>query len=258
MTSVPVPAPQTLSGGALQPRFLTVISHELRTPLTAIHGGAHLLAAQGDDLDAGTRAELLADVIIESERLEQLLGNLTTLAALLAGRLIAATEPVLLRPLVRAVATAVAAHSPRHTFVADLPAGLPALEADPAMLEEVLRNLFENAVKYAPDGGTVRTVATEDRGMVTLQVVDDGIGIAPEHLGQVFDRFRRPGAPATTRGMGLGLYLVRLLVAAQGGTVAAASAGPGTGSTFTVALPVAHGWWESETADPAAGGGRNR
>jgi signal transduction histidine kinase len=77
---------------------------------------------------------------------------------------------------------------------------------------------------------------------VSIRVEDEGIGISPEHLGQVFDRFRRPGAPATTRGMGLGLYLVRLLVEAQGGTVAAASEGPGKGSTFTVELPITQGW----------------
>jgi signal transduction histidine kinase len=95
-----------------------------------------------------------------------------------------------------------------------------------------------------------------DDVVVTVQIDDEGIGIAPEHLGQVFDRFRRPGAPATTRGMGLGLYLVRLLVEAHGGTIAAASDGPGKGSTFTVQLPIAQGWLESEAdASEAQGGG---
>jgi PAS domain S-box-containing protein len=235
----------------LKDDFLALISHELRTPLTAIHGGAHVLAAQGDDLDPETRAELLADVVVESERLEQLLGNLTTLAALLAGRLAPMTEPVLLGPLVRSVAAAVADHSPAHTFVAEIPPGLPAIEADHGMLEEVLRNLYENAVKYAPDGGTVRTTATHDDGTVTIRVIDQGIGIAPENIPQVFDRFRRPGAPATTRGMGLGLYLVRLLIEAHGGTVAAASNGLGQGSEFTVTLPIAQGWLEADGDDPA-------
>jgi PAS domain S-box-containing protein len=233
----------------LKDDFLALISHELRTPLTAIHGGAHVLAAQGDDLDPATRVELLSDVIIESERLEQLLGNLTTLAALLAGRLVPATEPVLLGPLARSVAAAVAGHSPDHTFVADLPVNLPAIEADPGMLEEILRNLYENAVKYSPDGGAVRTTASHDGGTITIQITDEGIGIAPEHIDQVFDRFRRPGAPPTTRGMGLGLYLVRLLVQAQGGTISAASPGPGRGSTFTVTLPVAQGWLEDDATD---------
>jgi PAS domain S-box-containing protein len=242
----------------LKDDFLALISHELRTPLTAIHGGAHVLAAQGDDLDAATRAELLSDVIVESERLEQLLGNLTTLAALLAGRRAPMTEPVLLGPLARSVAAAVAAHSPAHTFVAELTAGLPAIEADQGMLEEILRNLYENAVKYAPDGGTVRTRARHESGLVSIEVIDEGIGIAAEHLSQVFDRFRRPGAPPTTRGMGLGLYLVRLLVEAQGGTISAASPGPGKGSSFTVALPVAQGWAENGAEDVAeSGGGRS-
>jgi PAS domain S-box-containing protein len=242
----------------LKDDFLALISHELRTPLTAIHGGAHLLAAQGDDLDPATRAELLSDVIVESERLEQLLGNLTTLAALLAGRLIPTTEPVLLGPLVRAVTAAVAAHSPHHDFIAEFPPDVPAIEADHGMLEEVLRNLYENAVKYAPDGGVVRTRAASSHTTVSIQVIDQGIGITPAHIGQVFDRFRRPGAPATTRGMGLGLYLVRLLIEAQGGTVAAASDGPGQGSTFTVELPVAQGWHDNEVDDLDRPGGRDR
>lgn len=226
----------------LKDDFLSLISHELRTPLTAIHGGARLLASQGDALDSSTRSELLSDVIVESERLEQLLVNLTTLAALLAGRLAPVTEPVLVGPLVRSVSTSVASHSPIHSFRSDIPAGIPAIEADPDMLEEVLRNLYENAVKYAPHGGLVLTTARVDGRNVTIQIVDEGIGIAPEYLGQVFDRFRRPGAPATTRGMGLGLYLVRMLVDAQNGTISAASAGPGKGSTFTITLPIAHGW----------------
>lgn len=231
----------------LKDDFLALISHELRTPLTAIHGGARLLAAQGEDLDASTRSELLSDVVAESERLEQLLVNLTTLAALLAGRLAPVTEPVLIGPLIRAVAASVASHSPGHTFESEIPIEVPAVEADPGMLEEILRNLYENAVKYSPEGGVVHTAASVKGRTVTIKIRDEGIGIASEYLSQVFDRFRRPGAPPTTRGMGLGLYLVRMLVNAQSGTISAASPGPGKGSTFTVTLPIAHGWDDGVT-----------
>lgn len=229
----------------LKDDFLSLISHEFRTPLTAIHGGARLLANQGEDLDASTRRELLADVAAESDRLHRLLGNLMTLAAIMAGRLQPTTEPVLVPSLARAAAESVAARSPNHAFVIDVGTDLPPVEADPGLLEEVLSNLYENAVKYAPAGGEVRTTAARGDATVAIHIADQGIGIAPEHVEGVFERFRRPGAPPTVRGMGLGLYLSRLLVDAQGGRIAVASDGPGLGSTFTVTLPIAHGWTDA-------------
>jgi K+-sensing histidine kinase KdpD len=232
----------------LKDDFLALISHEFRTPLTAIHGGAHLLANGGDALDAETRQEILADVVTESDRLDRLLGNLVGLASLMAGRLQAATEPVLLAPLLRPIAAEAGRRSPAHTFIVDLAVTLPPIEADPGLLEEVVRNLYENAVKYAPDGGEVRTTAERQGDAIAIHVIDRGIGIAPEHVEGVFERFRRPGAPTTTRGMGLGLYLSRHLVGAQGGRIEAASAGVGLGTTFTITLPIARGWIDSETA----------
>lgn len=226
--------------------FLSLISHEFRTPLTAIHGGAQLLAGQGDALDDETRRELLADIAIESERLDRMLGNMLSLASIQAGRLDAATEPVLLAPLARTVSAEVARRAPRHRFVTDVPPGLPPAEGDPALLAQVLRNLYENAVKYAPEGGAVRTVARHEGGTIRLAVEDEGVGIAPEHVSEVFERFRRPGADPTVRGMGLGLYLSRLLVEAQGGSIAADSPGPGRGATFSVTLPVAVGWHDDD------------
>jgi two-component system, OmpR family, sensor histidine kinase BaeS len=108
----------------------------------------------------------------------------------------------------------------------------------------VLRNLYENSVKYAPDGGDVVTTARVEDDRVRIDVRDQGVGIAPEHVPHVFERFRRPGADPTVRGMGLGLYLSRFLVEAQGGTIFADSPGPGLGATFSISLPVAHGWSE--------------
>jgi PAS domain S-box-containing protein len=230
----------------LKDDFLALVSHELRTPLTAIHGGARLLSSQGEQLDPADRAELLADVVAESERLDQLLGNLLSLTAVMAGRLRAATEPVLVAPLARRVAAEVAARSPAHEFVVDVPVDLPPVEADPALLEQVLRNLYENAVKYAPDGGPVRTTATQEGESVVIHVADQGLGIAPEHVATVFERFRRVGGDPTVRGMGLGLYLSRILVEAQGGRIAASSPGPGRGTTMTVTLPLAHGWADGD------------
>jgi signal transduction histidine kinase len=240
----------------LKDDFLSLISHEFRTPLTAIHGGAHLLARQGEELDPETRRELLQDVVTESGRLDRMLANMLSLAAIMAGRLRTSTEPVLLEPLARRVAAEVETRSPGYAIVVEpaVPAGAAPAEGDAELLAQVLRNLYENAVKYSPGGGTVRVSVARDDDLVTLRVADRGVGIAPEHVGAVFERFRRPGADPTVRGMGLGLYLSRLLVEAQGGRIGATSPGVGQGATFWVALPVAHGWSAAEDGATDGGG----
>ena len=230
----------------LKDDFLSLASHEFRTPLATIHGGAYLLANQGDGLDDETRSELLADIVNESERLDRMLTNMLSVTAIQAGQLIPSTEPVLIEPLARRAAGRVADRSPRHEFRFDMPTGLPPIEADSDLLEQVLVNLYENAVKYAPNGGDVWTRAARQEGTIDILIIDAGIGIAPEHALSVFERFRRVGGDQSVRGMGLGLYLSRHLVEAQNGRIAASSPGVGFGSTFTVSLPIAEGWSEHD------------
>jgi len=222
----------------LKDDFLSLISHEFRTPLTAINGGAALLADAGDAIDSETRAELLGDIVTESKKLDQMLSNMLSVAAIMAGRLTPLAEPVLIEPIARRTSAEVAAAAPNHRFVIQIEPGLPAAEGDAELLAQVMRNLYENAVKYSPQGGTVLTAAEVDGKWVKVQVHDNGIGIAPEAVPDLFQRFRRAGADPTIRGMGLGLYLSRMLVEAQGGSICASSAGPGKGSTFTISLPV--------------------
>ncbi len=226
----------------LKDDFLALISHEFRTPLTAIHGGAHLLKNQGEQLDAETRTELLGDIVSESNRLDQMLVNMLSLAAAMAGRVTIRTEPVMLAPLIRRVADETRRRVRTIQMVIEVPRDLPPVECDPEALEQVLRNLYENALKYGPSDGIIRTTAEVEADWVTVSVIDQGVGIGPEHVTHVFERFRRPGADPTIRGMGLGLYLSRLLVEAQGGTIRADSAGPGTGATFSISLPVVADW----------------
>ena len=228
----------------LKDDFLALVSHELRTPLSAIHGGARVLRNK-PHLDAETRAELLHDVVTESERLERLLSNLLALTEITAGRLQAELEPVLLEPLVTTVVAEFCDRSPSHAFSVEVAAALPPAEADPNLLEEVLRNLYENAIKYSPHGGAIRTMVVADGTAIVTRVSDEGIGIAPDQVATVFERFRRVGRDSGVRGMGLGLYLCRGLVEAQHGHIVASSPGLGHGSTFTVTLPVARGWAES-------------
>jgi len=225
----------------LKDDFLSLISHEFRTPVTTIHGGAHLLAQRGDALDPETRRKLLDDIVAESIALDQMLANILTVTAIQAGRLEPATEPILVSPVIRrATAAAVKAHN--HRFGVDLPARVPPAEGDEGLLSQVLRNLYDNAVKYSPAGSTITTSVAVADTHVTIHVTDQGSGIASEHLPHVFERFRRPGATPTVRGMGLGLYLSRHLIEAQGGHIGVTSPGPGKGATFSITLPTATGY----------------
>lgn len=219
--------------------FLLLVSHELRTPLTAIHGGASLLLNK-PHLDADERRELLRDVVAESERLERLLSNLLLVTEVVGGRLRVSTEPVPIAPLARTIAKELADRNPNHTFLVAAGPKLAIAEADPSLVEEILRNLYENAVKYSPCGGMIRTEIEEAADRAVIRVRDEGIGIAPEHVASVFERFRRVGGDPHVRGMGLGLYLSRALAEAQQGEISASSPGVGLGATFTVTLPAAH------------------
>ncbi|MDQ2654800.1 MAG: PAS domain S-box protein [Chloroflexota bacterium] len=222
----------------LKDDFLALVSHEFRTPLTTIHGGAHLLLKQRTALNEETQNELLSDIVTESERLDHILANILNLAAVMAGRLEVSTEPVLLAPFVGQVVSAIARQFPHHALRVAIPRGLPAVEGDPALLTEVLTNLYENAAKYSPPGSTIVTTAYPAGARIALDVTDRGIGIPADQLERIFTRFHRVDPASPVRGTGLGLYLSRALIEAQGGCLVARSDGRGAGATFTITLPI--------------------
>ncbi len=236
----------------LKDDFLSLVSHEFRTPLTTIHGGAHLLMNQGESLDQHTRLELLGDIVDESERLDRMLANMLILADIMAGRLATRQEPLLVEPLLRKAATEVAARTGKHTFDVDFAPNLPPAEGDPELLVQVLGNLYQNAVKYSPDGGKIHTTATSDGQTVSIALADQGIGMAADEIDRVFERFYRAGLDPSVRGTGLGLYLSRHLVTAMGGEIHASSSGPGEGALFTVTLPAVRDWINVSDEAPAA------
>jgi PAS domain S-box-containing protein len=222
----------------LKDDFLSLVSHEFRTPLTTIHGGAHLLMNQGEQLDPETRRELLHDIVEESDRLDRMLANMLLLTEVLAGRLEARLEPLPVEQLVRAAATSAAARTGNHTFHIDFAPGLLPARGDSALLAQVLSNLYQNAVKYSPKGGKILTKVAFDGHLLTITISDQGIGIREAEIERVFDRFYRAGGNPNVHGTGLGLYLSRHLVEVQGGRISASSPGLGRGAAFTVTLPV--------------------
>ncbi|MEU4239296.1 HAMP domain-containing sensor histidine kinase [Actinoplanes sp. NPDC026619] len=207
------------------------VAHELRTPLTNIR--SWLEAAQ-DDL-APTDAQLLGLLHEEAILLQHVIDDLSDLAAADAGTLRVHPEPTNLRDVLTQV---VDSHrAPAHEAGVDLTTAIdgdPVVPADAVRLRQMVGNLVANGLRYTPRGGSV-TVGAHGS---TITVRDTGIGIAPENLPKVFDRFWRAdeSRSRSTGGSGLGLAIVRKLTEAHGGTIEVASA-PGDGTTFTIRLP---------------------
>jgi len=223
----------------LKDDFLATLSHELRTPLNAILGWAAVLAAARPEPATVERA---AAVIERNARAQsQLVSDLLDMSAIITGKTRLEVQPVDVGVLLSTVADTVrpAALARRIELRLEVPADLPPLPADPARLQQVVWNLLANAVKFTGDGGHVTLRAWAEDARLVIEVHDDGIGIPPEFLPFVFDRFRQRDS-STTRthgGLGLGLAIVRHLVEAHGGTVTARSDGEGHGAIFRVELP---------------------
>jgi PAS domain S-box-containing protein len=221
--------------------FLAVASHELKTPLTSL-----LLAVQA--VLRITRKETLPPpeyltrrlLMVEDQgkRLGVLVNDLLDISRIAAGRLHLEPQAMELTELIRQVLDQYQEDLAQAGCPVTLDATAPIRGYwDRARLEQVLINLLTNAMKYGR-GRPITITAGTVGPIVRLQVRDEGIGIAPEHLERIFGRFERAVAPGKYGGMGLGLYITRQIVEAQGGSISVASA-PGQGATFTVTLPFA-------------------
>jgi signal transduction histidine kinase len=204
----------------LKDDFLSLVAHELRTPLTTIRGGAVMLQRDWAKLDVDTQAGLLADISTESRRLSTLIENMVQLANIRAGRLRVHTEPLRIAAAIGDAVAAVRQLAGDREFRVTTEPRLLA-NADPAAIDQVLRNLVHNAVKYAPGDSPVDIDAQRAGDYLHVAVRDYGPGIDEDAVQFIFERFRRSqqavdsGAP----GMGLGLYLARHLIEAQGGRI---------------------------------------
>jgi signal transduction histidine kinase/ActR/RegA family two-component response regulator len=232
--------------------FLATVSHELRTPLTAILGWVRMLRAGGLTEEKRTRA--LETIERNANAQAQLIEDLLDVSRIGSGRLRLEIDTVDLAAVVEDAIDAIrpAAQSKKVDVREMLDPSLGHILGDAARLRQVVWNLLTNAVKFTPSGGTV-TVAVQKRdSAVEISVVDDGQGIAPEFLPNVFERFRQADATTTRTqgGLGLGLAIVRHIVELHGGTVVVESDGPGKGARFTVCLPLSPP--ESTALAPAA------
>jgi PAS domain S-box-containing protein len=224
--------------GEFREAFIDVISHELRTPITTILGATEILANPDRVIDPAVRIAMLGDARAESERLYRLVEDLLVLSRVERGRLVVDAEPLDTRRLLARVVDKVRSELPSVELVLDLPKDLPIVSGEETYVEQILRNLLENAAKYSPAGTTVVVSARQDAAEVAITVRDAGPGIPAESLEHIFNLFYRdPTMAKLVAGSGIGLFVCRNLAEAMGGRMEA-GAGKDGGSWFMFSLPV--------------------
>jgi signal transduction histidine kinase len=220
----------------LKSEFVSLVSHELRAPLTNVSGGIELVLAGQPALPDRTRHKLEL-VQAEIHRLTHFVETILDLSALEAGRLRLDAEPVDVRLVSEAVFQQLEARPGSERLQLRLPQALPRVSADERALTSVIFHLIDNALKYAPDG-EVSLGASAANGRVEIHVQDHGPGVPTGMLEAIFDKFERANSAdnRAVYGHGLGLYMARRLLTAQGGDIRAANA-PDGGACFTFWLP---------------------
>ena len=226
----------------MRAEFLGMVSHELRMPLTSIKGStAALLGASRQFAPAETR-EFIRIVDGQADRMIGLIADLLDAGRIDTGTLSVSPEPSEVAALVDRARTTFLSGGGRHTVLIDLPPDLPRVMADRQRVEQVLNNLLANAARQAPESSPIRVAAAHDGLHVAVSVADEGRGIPPERLAQLFRKYSAGSGSergAGAAGSGLGLAICKGLVEAHGGRIRAESAGPGLGARFTFTLPVA-------------------
>ena len=223
----------------LRSALLTSISHDLKTPLAAVLGAAGALRDIGQKLGDAEKADLLATIIDESERLNRFIANLLDMTKLESG---AVTPNVALHDIGEIVGSALRRASrilSHHNVELEIAPDLPMLELDAVLFEQALFNLLDNAAKYAPAETTIRVQSWRDAEAVCLRVLDEGSGIPANELDHIFDKFYRVQKTDQVRaGTGLGLAISRGFVEAMHGTIVAANRTDRSGAAFTISLPI--------------------
>ena len=221
----------------LRNALLSSISHDLRTPLAIVTGATSALLDPGGPTDAHARRELLETAHEEAQRLARLVRNLLDMTRLEAGALKVHKEPQSIEEIVGAALNRIDDRLRGRDVRTDLPTDLPPVPFDPALIEQVLINLLENATKYTPPASAIDIRARARDGSVEIEVADRGAGIARADLERVFDKFYRV-REAEGGGVGLGLTICRGIVSAHGGRIWAEERSGG-GASFRFTLPLA-------------------
>jgi len=242
--------------------FLATLAHELRNPLAPLRNSLESIRLRDDSPTVFRQVRELMDRQVQ--QMSRLVDDLLDVTRIAQGKLVLRKEVVEVGPT---IAQAVQSNAPlreahHHRFSVSLPPAPLCVVGDPCRLVQVLVNLLNNATKYTPDGGEIRIEAVREGGDVVIRVKDNGVGIPPEKLSQIFDLFTQldHGPERTQGGLGIGLTLVRRLVELHGGSITATSLGVGKGSEFIIRLPAAVQGQEAANprpVGPTPGGGRH-
>jgi len=226
----------------MKDEFLATLSHELRTPINAIQGWATLLRERKNSPADHARG---LETIERNARIQaQIVNDLLDMSRIISGKVQLEVQPLYLHEVINnsidAVSQSAVAKNIRIQPMLDTGIGL--VRGDPNRLQQVLWNLLSNAIKFTAKGGRVQVVLERVNSHVEICIEDTGIGIRPDFLPYVFDRFRQADSGTTRRhgGLGLGLSIVKNLVELHGGTVRVKSPGENQGSTFIVSLPISY------------------
>lgn len=226
--------------------FLATVSHELRTPLNAIMGWSQMLSS--GMLNQSDAARAIETIYRNSKSQAQLIEDILDVSRIVTGKIRIEPKPTALAPVIQtaveSLRPAIEAKNIRLQMRLDFEPRMVYADAD--RIQQVVWNLLSNAIKFTPEKGQVTVTLESDSAQTKIIVSDNGKGIAPAFLPYVFERFRQADGSSTRKygGLGLGLSIVRHLVELHGGTVSVQSEGEGTGTTFTVSLPL---WEETES-----------
>jgi len=223
----------------LRSALLNSVSHDLRTPLSTVLGSVTTLIDYGKSLTAKVRDDLLVSIREEAERLNRYVGDLLDMTRLEGGALVTRRDWLDIRDVLRAAVERVKRRLEARKVKWDFPENITMVVADPALLEQALVNILENAITYSPDKTTIDVAAYEDRSNVVISIEDEGRGIPTPELERVFEKFRRMDeATDRGKGAGLGLAISKGFVEAMGGRIAAASPiHDGRGTRILISLP---------------------
>ncbi|MEX2556016.1 MAG: ATP-binding protein [Actinomycetota bacterium] len=215
--------------------LISTVSHEIRSPLTSVKGFTSTLLSKWERFSDEQKRVMLQTINYDADRVTRLLGDLLDVSRLEAGRLELKRQEVDLAAIATDAVARLRLNAEEHRLEVSFPVAFPKITADPGRIEQVLINLIENAIKYATPG-TV-TVSGEDAGgHVVVRVSDEGEGIDPDHLPNIFLKFYRRGSGERRTGTGLGLYICRGIVQAHDGDLIVERSDP-TGTVFAVRLP---------------------
>jgi len=222
----------------LRAEALATLSHELRMPLTAIKGYTTALLMEEIQWSEEKVDQFLRMIDSESDNMQSMIKDILDSSLVDVGQLKLEPQPVRVQYIAREVVDEILRYTQIHHFIIDFPANFPIIDADPRWIKQVFRNILENAVKYSPEGGLIVIKGQIRRDDIVIKVADQGVGISPEDLIPLFEKFYRVKSAEGFHisGTGLGLPVARSIVEAHGGRIWVESQ-EGEGTTLYFSMP---------------------